>query len=142
MATDLQTHTEPSLTDLLKGVIDDIQDLTRQQFALLTQELREDMRKSRRAAMPMLVGLIVAFIGVLVLGHGLALLLNWIFPGLPVWAAYIIVGALTVGTGVALFFAGEKQFEKFNPLPDRTLEALKENVECLTNPKESATNPC
>ena len=43
--------------------------------------------------------------------------------------------------GVALFFAGEKQFEKFNPLPDRSLEALKENVECLTNPKECLTNP-
>jgi len=141
MATDLQTHNEPSLTNLVKGVIDDVQSLTKQEFALLKQELKEDMTKTRKAAMPMVVGLIVAFIGVLLLGHGLALLLNWIFPGLPVWAAYTIVGVLIVGAGGALFFAGEKQFEKFNPLPDRSLEALKENVECLTNPKESLKNP-
>src|SRR5205085_2240541 len=83
MATDLQTHNEPSLTNLVKGVIDDVQSLTKQQFALLKQELKEDMTKTRKAAMPMVVGLIVAFIGVLLLGHGLALLLHWIFPGLP-----------------------------------------------------------
>jgi hypothetical protein len=141
MATDLQTHHEPSLTELVKGVIDDVQDLTKQQFALLKQEVKEDMSKTRKAAMPMLVGLIVAFIGVLLLGHGLAQLLYWIFPGLQAWGAYVIVGAVITGVGVALFFAGEKQFEKFNPLPDRSLEALKENVECLTNPKEIATNP-
>ena len=141
MATDLQTHNEPSLTDLVKGVIDDVQDLTKQQFALLKQEVKEDMSKTRKAAMPMIVGLIVAFIGVLLLGHGLALLLFGIFPGLQAWGAYALVGALITGAGVALFFAGEKQFEKFNPLPDRSLEALKENVECLTNPKECLTNP-
>jgi len=141
MATDLQTHNEPSLTNLVKGIIDDVQDLTKQQFALLKQELQEDMSKTRKAAMPMVLGLIVAFIGVLLLGHGLALLLGWIFPGLPVWAAYAIVGGVIMGVGVALFFAGEKQFEKFNPLPDRSLEALKENVECLTNPKEHQTSP-
>jgi hypothetical protein len=141
MATDLQTHNEPSLTELVKGVIDDVQNLTKQQFALLKQELKEDMSKTRKAAMPMLVGLIVSFIGVLLLGHGLALFLNWLFPGLQGWGAYAIVGALITGAGVALFFAGEKQFEKFNPLPDRSLEALKENVECLTNPKECLTNP-
>jgi uncharacterized membrane protein YqjE len=141
MATDLQTHNEPSLTNLVKGVIDDVQSLTKQQFALLKQELKEDMTKTRKAAMPMVVGLIVAFIGVLLLGHGLALLLHWIFPGLPEWAGYAIVGVLITGAGGALFFAGEKQFEKFSPLPDRSLEALKENVECLTNPKECLTNP-
>jgi len=141
MATDLQTHNEPSLTNLVKGIIDDVQDLTKQQFALLKQEIKEDMSKSRKAAMPMIVGGVVAFIGVLLLGHGLALSLSWIFPGLHPAGAYGIVGALILGVGIAMFFAGEKQFEKFNPLPDRSLEALKENVECLTNPKEHQTSP-
>jgi hypothetical protein len=141
MATDLQTHNEPSLTDLVKGIIDDVQDLTKQQFTLLKQEIKEDMSKTRRAAMPMLVGLIVAFIGVLLLAHGLAQLLFYLLPAIHQWGAYSIAGALVTGLGVGLFIAGEKQFEKFNPLPDRSLEALKENVECLTNPKECQTNP-
>jgi len=135
MATDLQTHNEPSVTNLVKGIIDDVQDLTKQQFALLKQEIKEDMSKTQKAAMPMLVGGVIAFVGILILAHALALLLQWIFPALPMWVAYGIVGVVITGAGVGLFFAGERQFSSFNPLPDRSLEALKENVECLTNPK-------
>jgi hypothetical protein len=132
MAADLQTHNEPSLTELVKGIIDDVQNLTKQQFTLLKQEIKEDMSKTRKAAMPMLVGGVVAFVGVLILAHALAILLYYLVPP---WAAYGIVGVVITGVGIGLFFAGEKQFASFNPLPDRSLEALKENVECLTNPK-------
>lgn len=141
MATDLQTQNEPSLTELVKGIIDDVQVLTKQQFTLLKQELQEDMGKTRKAAMPMIVGMVVAFVGVLILAIALAQLLDWIFPALPLWVAYGIVGVVISGAGAALFLAGEKKFESFNPLPDRSLEALKENVQCLTNPDQCATNP-
>ena len=135
MATDLQTQNEPSVTNLVKGIIDDVQDLTKQQFALLKQEIKEDMSKTRKAAMPMVIGMVVAFVGVLILAHALAQLLVFLIPAIHAWGAYGIVGLLITGAGVGLFFTGEKQFESFNPLPDRSLEALKENVECLTNPK-------
>jgi len=135
MATDLQPHNESSLADLVKGIIEDVQHLTKQQFALLKQELKEDMSKTRKAAMPMVIGGVVAFVGLLIFSHAIALFLGWIFPGLPIWAAYAIVGFVIMAGGGGLLFAGERQFSTFNPLPDRSLEALKENVECLTNPK-------
>jgi len=135
MATDLRNGTEPTMTSLVKGIIDDVQELTKQQFALLKQELQEDFTKSRQAAMPMAIGLGVMLIGTLLLGITLGLLLNWAFPALPLWAAFGIVTVLMIGIGYALFSMGQKQFQTFNPLPDRTLEALKENVQCLTNPK-------
>jgi uncharacterized membrane protein YqjE len=136
MATDLQNGTEPSLTTLVQGVIEDVQVLTKQQFALLKQELKEDFTKSREAATPMLIGVGILLISTLLLGITLGLLLEWAFrPHLPYWAAFAIVTVLMVGTGLVLFFVGQKKFQTFNPLPDRTLEALKENVQCLTNPK-------
>ena len=141
MATDLQTQNEPSLTELVKGIVDDVQDLTKQQFALLKQELKEDMRKTGQAAMPMAVGLPIAFVGVLILAIALSQLLDWVFPALPLWLAYGIVGVVFTVAGVGLFLAGQKKIESFNPLPDRSLEALKENVQCLTNPEQIATNP-
>src|SRR5207237_890908 len=127
MAIDLRngTDTEPSVTGLVKGIIDDVQTLTKQQFALLKQELQEDFTKSRQAGLPMMIGLGVMLIGTLLLGITLGLLLNWAFPALPLWAAFAIVTALMLGAGFALFSAGQKQFQSFNPLPDRTLEALK-----------------
>jgi len=135
MANDLRngTETDPSVTGLVKGIIDDVQTLTKQQFALLKQELEEDFAKTRHAAMPMLVGLGVLLIGTLLLGITLGLLLEWAFrPHLPHWAAFAIVTVVMGGVGLALFFAGQKQFQSFNPLPDRTLDALKDNVAAVT----------
>jgi uncharacterized membrane protein YqjE len=134
MATDLRngTETEPSVTGLVKGIIDDVQTLTTQQFALLKQELEEDFAKSRDAALPMMIGLGVLLIGTLLLGITLGLLLNWAFPALPLWGAFAIVTVLMAGIGLALFVVGQKKFQAFNPLPDRTLDALKENVSSLT----------
>jgi len=138
MATDLRNgpDTEPSMTSLVKGVIDDVQKLITQQLTLFKQELQEDFSKSRHAALPMVIGLGILHIGALLLGITLGLLLHWAAsPHLPYWAAFAIVTALMIGVGYALFHVGQKKFQAFNPLPDRTLEALKENVQCLTNPK-------
>jgi hypothetical protein len=139
MATDLQNGTETSVTGLCKGIIDDVQELTRQQFALLKQELKEDMTRTRHAAIPMVVGLVVGLIGALLLGHALALIL--VALGLAPWAGYLIVGAVITGVGAGLFVAGQAKFASFNPLPDRSLEALKENVQCLTHPAQCQTSP-
>jgi len=135
MATDLRngTETEPSVTSLVKGVIDDVQTLTKQQFALLKQELEEDFAKTRHAALPMMIGLGVLLIGTLLLGITFGLLLEWACrPYLPYWVALAIVTVLMAGVGLALFYVGQKKFQAFNPLPDRTLEALKDNVQSLT----------
>jgi uncharacterized membrane protein YqjE len=134
MATDFQTHNEPSVASLVKGIIDDVQDLTKQQFNLLKQELKEDTTKTVQATVPMAVGGIVTLVGILLLGHALAwVLVN--LAGLPQWAAYLIVGGVITGIGAVLVYLGLHKFRTFNPLPDRSLEALKENVQCLTNPK-------
>ena len=133
MATDLQTANESSVAGLVKGIIDDVQDLTKQQFELLKQELKEDTTKTVQAVIPMAVGGIVTLVGILLLGHALAWVL--VLAGLPQWAAYLIVGGAITGIGAVLVYLGLHKFRTFNPLPDRSLEALKENVQCLTNPK-------
>ena len=39
MATDLHDGTETSVTGLVKGIIEDVQQLTKQQFTLFKQEI-------------------------------------------------------------------------------------------------------
>jgi hypothetical protein len=141
MATDLQNGTDTSVTGLVKGIIDDVHHLTTQQFALLRQEVKEDMTRTGHASLPMMIGVGILFIATLLLGVTLTELLRCAIPQLPSWVAYAIVTAVLTGTGLALFLVGLKKFQAFNPLPDRSLEALQENVECLTNPKEHLTNP-
>lgn len=131
-----QTQTpreEQNLSALVAGILNDAQELFRQQMALFRTEVQKDFRRSRDAAIPMAIGLWLAFIGSLFLGVTLALLLE--LAGLPQWASFALVGAAIFLIGGGLFFVGKKQFESFNPLPDESAAALKENLEWITKPK-------
>jgi hypothetical protein len=130
--TDLQSHTEPSFSSLVQGIVQDVQNLIRQQLHMFKVETENDLRRTRNASIPLAAGGIVLFVGILVLAIGLGELLHWAAPGLPRWAAYVIVGGVITAVGGVLAYLGYQKFQTFNPLPDRTLDALKENLQWPT----------
>jgi len=133
MSTDLHSPPEQNLSALLSGIVADAQTLFRQQTELFRQEVREDLRKTQEAAVPMALGLWLAGMGSLLLLATAALGLS--AAGLQLWVSFLIVGGVAFLIGGALFFAGKQKFDSFNPLPDKSAEALKENLEWLTKPK-------
>lgn len=135
MATNLQTGPEPSLAALTTGIIHDFQELVKQQLELFKHEVKEDLRKTREASTFLTVGLVVLFLGGILVCFGLAHLLNWLVPALHLWGCYLIVGGLVSAVGAVLGYCGWKQFQSFNPLPDESAEALKENLEWTTKPR-------
>jgi uncharacterized membrane protein YqjE len=134
MATDTEVHTqtEPSLSSLVQGIVHDVQELTRQQLELLKVELRNDFAKSRDAGLSLIVGMVVAFVGGLLLTTGLTLLLWWSIEGLALWGAFLIVGLLVTAGGGGAVYYGYHKFQTFNPLPDQSVDALKENLTWAT----------
>jgi hypothetical protein len=134
MATDVQSANEASMTGLIKGIVDDVQRLTKQHLDLLRQEIKDDMVKTREAGTILAIGLAALMIGAVLLAITLAYALHAAFD-LPLWGAFAIVTGVVLAAGLALFFVGLKKFQSFNPLPDETAQALKENVQWLTNPK-------
>jgi hypothetical protein len=137
MATDVQTGSEQpsSVTGLVSGIIKDAEDLFKQQVALLKHEVREDLRKTRDATLALGAGVGVLVLGTIFLLTTIALLLAWAIPSLPLWVGFGIVAAVLIIGGVVLLYAGKKKFDSFNPLPDETAEALKENVQWIAKPK-------
>lgn len=137
MANDVHTTdttTEPSMASLVTGIVGDVQDLIKQQVAMLREEIRSDFQKSKEAVVPLIIGPVVCLLGGLVLCLTLAHLLEWLFrPDLPLWACYAIVGVLVTAIGGLLVYLGISKFP--NPLPDRTVAALEENVQWLTKRK-------
>src|SRR5437773_490700 len=134
MATDLRTGPEPSVTALVTGIISDAQDLFRQQLALFKEEVTSEFHKAKEAAISSALG-----VGGILVGAGMFLLmlvhlLNSATQ-LPLWACYGLVGAAALIAGAGLLYAGKKKLETFHPLPDQSVQALKENVQCLTNLK-------
>jgi hypothetical protein len=131
MAVNLQTDERPGLTNLVTGILDDAQKLIGQQLALFQHELKEDLYKTKQAAFPLVLGLGIVLVGVVLFGVMLAHLLSSIWQ-LPLWAGYAIAGGVLVILGGGLIYWGKKQFDAFNPLPDKTFDALKENVQWIT----------
>jgi hypothetical protein len=132
---DGQSPPERSMTTLVSGIIADVQHLIQQQLAMFRQEIRDDLRKSRDAALSLAVGIGITLIGSVLLLLMLPLLLHWAAPELPLWACFGIVGGVFTALGGILIYAGVKKFESFNPLSDKSIEAFKENLKWTTSPK-------
>jgi Na+/proline symporter len=146
MATEVQNRSEQSMTSLVSGIVGDVQDLIKQQLALTRKEIEADLRKTRDAATLLAVGIGLALFGCFALCLMLAHLLHYLTTpaalrataepaAIPLWGCYCIVTAVLLGVGGALAFAGKKKFDSFNPLPDESAQALKENIEWIANKK-------
>jgi hypothetical protein len=115
------------MTGLVSGIICDAQKLIRQQAEMLKAELREDLQRSKRAAEFGALGIVCATVGALGLVTALAYLLHEQFQ-FAMWASWGIVGGLFLLLGVVLGGVSYVLLERFNPLPDKTFNALKENL--------------
>jgi membrane protein insertase Oxa1/YidC/SpoIIIJ len=134
MATDLQSPTQPSVTSLVSGIIADVQDLIKQQVALIGKEIKDDINKSIGAAISLAAGAGIAAMGGLLLCIMLALVLDVYIPQLNWWGGFAIVGGVLTAVGLVLLYAAIKKFETIKAMPE-TVQALKETVEWQTNPK-------
>lgn len=130
MATERERETETSLATLLSGIVADAQELVRQEIALARQEVREEISTAKDAGIKLGIASAVLAIGglllVLTLAQGLADLLNW-----PAWAGYGLVGVVLAIVGYFLLSAAQKRLSEIHPVPEKTVETLKENVEWL-----------
>ena len=137
MANDVHTSSEPGLTSLVTGIIGDVQALLKQQLSLFREEIKNDVRKTKEAAFSLSAGIGILGVGGLFFCLMLVHLLHWAAPDvLPLWLCYGIIGGLFLIGGGALLYAGKRKLSSFNPLPDQSVGALKENVQWIMNPKK------
>jgi hypothetical protein len=142
MANEVHTSTEPSTTGLLRGIINDIGDLIRQELRFARTEVRADLRKSKEVFAVLALGAGTTLLGGVLLALMLVYLLHWLTApagadpaALPLWGCFGIVSSVFLATGVALIWLGINKFENFNPLPAETAQTVKENVEWIMNSK-------
>ena len=123
-----------SVTGLVSGILHDAQELVKQQVALVRAELKADFQRTVNAAVLMAVGALVSVPAAFLLCNMFVYMLVEL-AGLSVWASYGIVGGVFAVLGAVLILIGVQRFRSFNPLPDQSVEAIKENVRWMTNPK-------
>jgi len=144
MPNEVHTPPEPSVTNLVGGIINDFGDLIRQEIRFARAEIKSDLVKTREATMTLGIGVGVACVAGLLLLWMLVHLLHWLTlpagsrldeAALPLWACFGIVGAALAIIGGLLIQAALRKFQSYNPLPDETAKTVKENVEWITNSK-------
>lgn len=125
-ADDTTGSAEPSLGELVAQLSTQVPELIRSELRLAQAEVTA---KGKRAG----IGLgmfsaagLLAFFGVAFLLTTVALLLDLVLPG---WAAALIVAAvLLAGAGVAALLGKKKVAEATPPMPERTMESVKEDI--------------
>jgi len=131
-----QREGETSVSQLISGIVGDAQVLVRQEIALARQEISEEISNAKQAGIKLgIAGGVLAMGGlllILALAQGIADLFNW-----PTWAGYALVGIVLAIVGYILFSSAQKQMKDVHPIPEQTVETLKENVEWI---KERTTS--
>jgi Putative Actinobacterial Holin-X, holin superfamily III len=120
-------NSEPTLAELVNGLMSDAKLLVRQELALARHELYEEARKTKTAAVSAGVGIGIGAIGglllIIMLVHLLRALTEW-----PIWTCYGIVGGIFAVVGVTLLYSARRQISQIYVVPQQTVETMKENV--------------
>jgi HAMP domain-containing protein len=141
MASDLHPQTEQSATSLVSGIIEDFEQLVKQQMELTRQEIAIDLQRARDATLNLAVGAGVIFLAAVSLFFALVHLIHWatgpagMDPAwLPLWACYGIIGFVLAVIGAILLSVAAVKLRAINPLHNPAANALKENVQWATHP--------
>jgi hypothetical protein len=131
---------EASMTSLLRGIINDVGDLIRQEIRFARSEIKSDVRKSTRAGSVLALGVGTAAVGVILVALMVVHLIHTLSgapdsASIPLWGCYGIVAAVFLVVGAGIGFMGYQALQKINPLPDKTAQSVKENVEWIMNSK-------
>jgi Flp pilus assembly protein TadB len=120
-------ETEASMSTLLRGALDDVRELFREEVALARAELRAEVSKATSAAGGFAAAAVaLGYAGVLILtaiALGVATALQW-----PAWTGFAIVGAIVTIAGAVLFMSARRTLRQVRGLP-RTVETVKETFQ-------------
>ena len=117
-----------SITDVLQDILRNLQDMVRAEFRLAKVELSHEAAELARTSAWLAAGVVLA---VLALGFALWSAVYGLALIMPLWAATLIVTLALVGASGVLLTAGIRKFKEVRPVPERTIETMKENIEWL-----------
>jgi hypothetical protein len=120
-----------SVSDVIQDIFRNVQDILRSEVRLAKAEIRQEATKAASSALWITLGLVGVLSAWMFLLWTAAYALAAI---LPMWAATLVVAVAMAGAGSVLIAAGLRRFTRITPMPERTIESLKENLEWMNQP--------
>jgi uncharacterized membrane protein YqjE len=122
----MATPAQRTVTDVLQDIVGNVQEIIRAEFRLAKAESKEKVRKASGPAAMLGVG---AAIGMYGLGFVLLAMVYALSQVLAAWLAALIVGAVLAITAAILVSTGKKALKRISPVPEKTVQTVKENVQ-------------
>ncbi len=116
-----------SLGELFSALATDTGTLVRQEVELAKTEMTQKATRVGKDIGFLLAGGAVAYAGFLAILAAIAIGLGQL--GLPWWVATLLVGLVVAGIGGFLVMRGLSALRQETPLPQQTLDTLKEDAE-------------
>ena len=121
---------QESTGSLIRGILNDLRTLIREEIALARAEMREQAGRARAAALSFGIAAAALAFGAIFLliaiALGIANLLGW-----PAWTGFLIMALLLCIGGYFTLSSGRKQLASVHAMPEETVTTLKENSEWI-----------
>jgi uncharacterized membrane protein YqjE len=115
-----------SMGELLSEMTSEVSQLFRAEIELAKTEAKEEAQKAARAGVMFGAGGFAGYLAIIMLSFAAAWALTAVIPdGL----AFLVVGVVYAAVAAVLFLLGRSRMQEFNPVPQETVETLKEDME-------------
>jgi protein-S-isoprenylcysteine O-methyltransferase Ste14 len=119
-----------SMGEIVQSILRDIQDVLRSEFRLARAEMTEKAQRAGKAG-ALIGGAAVG--GLLAAAAVVATCIAALALVVPVWLASLIMTVVLGCVAAVCFFAGRAKLRRLSPVPEQTVETLKEDVEWAKN---------
>lgn len=126
MAHELRnTKEDLSLGELFADLSRETSTLVRQEVTLAKTEISEKVSSAGKDVGYVVAGGVLAHIGLLAI---VAAVIVGLAALMPLWASALLVGLVLAGIGGGLAMKGMNNLKAVNPVPNETVESLKEDA--------------
>lgn len=132
MASELESEPEVGVASLVGGIVQDARELLVEQLTLFQVETKNQVHQMLMAFIPLVAGLAIGLTALSLLGAGGAYFLSWQWTEVPLWAGFIMMGAVVAVPGAGLVLVGKSMLDQVSVTPDTALKGLKENLQWKT----------
>lgn len=122
---------ERAISDVLQDIVRNLREIVRSEVRLAKIELRDDTRQAASSAVWIAAGTVGALSA---WAFGLWTITFALSTRMPMWAATLVVALVLACAASVLLAGGIRRVKRINPLPERTIASIKENVAWIRHP--------
>lgn len=124
-------YQERRVCDVLQDILRHLQEIVRSEVRLARVEIRDEARRAVSSGIWIAAAVVSALSAWIFLLSTAAYLLAF---RMPMWAATLVVAVVMGVVASVLVVGGMQRVKRIRPLPERTVQSMKENFEWMKQP--------